>query len=244
MSYLRTVKDGKRIPNLPKLEDVENQKLQANSLTISGYDFDVKEFKNKVLTKVTFDKTYTLPKGLWTLLYLTHLELTNCQLTEMPEKLANLTKLRVLNLSNNHLNVLDINCFSNLSNLVHLNVSHNELPYIPLEIASLRNLIALDFSYNQINSLPFTLIRLVDLKELFISNNNIKLLSRGVVVTLEKQLRLVKFDISGNKMKKLEKPGSSLSLATTIINDSFNGRSSVIPVFVSKCFNCSKVNKC
>ncbi len=68
------------------------------------------------------------------------------------EKIAKLSCLKRLDLSNNKLN--DVPDYSNLSSLEHLNLSRNELLEVPDFIKNLKLLEFLDLSENKINKLP------------------------------------------------------------------------------------------
>ncbi len=75
--------------------------------------------------------------------------------------------LRVLNL--NH---LPPDLF-NLVDLLELDISYNQLDYLPTEIILLQNLQILDIVVNKITSIPPEIGRLINLRELHISNNRL-----------------------------------------------------------------------
>ena len=64
------------------------------------------------------------------LLYITAINLSNNQLTELPESVGNLTQLTLLILDNNELNKLPESIF-NLTQLTQLSLSNNQLTELP-----------------------------------------------------------------------------------------------------------------
>lgn len=104
---------------------------------------------------------------------LTELSLSYNKLTEIPESIFNLTKLKKLNLSSNRLTELP-GSIAKLTNLTTLSLWNNKLTDIPESITKLTNLTRLDLSYNQLMKLPESIVNLTKLKELDLSNNPIK----------------------------------------------------------------------
>ncbi|RWS29739.1 Ras family-like protein [Leptotrombidium deliense] len=204
MAYLRIIREGKQKPTLPKIEDIECHKIQSTSLEADGQSLNLKDLRNDALTKVLLDKLPLIPKRVYKLTNLAQLQLTNCQLSEIPERLDNLVNLKLLNLSNNDISFLNMCVLSKFKNLLQLNISHNKVTFIPLEISLMTSLTALNFGYNEISLIPFTLIRLVDLKELIVCHNKIKFVSVEVMRLIAQQLKLIKFDISGNGVDSTE----------------------------------------
>ncbi len=124
------------------------------------------------------------------------LDLSHCNLIEIPKDIFSLTQLKSLDLSYNSIDVLD-NDFSKLINLEHLNLNHNNLKYItPIigklvnlkelsvncnqliefshEISFLNNLISLDLSSNLLKEIPIEISKLDSIEYLDICSNKIE----------------------------------------------------------------------
>ena len=86
-----------------------------------------------------------------------------------------------------------------LPHLNHLDISHNQLYYLPGNFGLLLQLETLLLRYNKIKVLPDSLFRLVKLKKLDLSHNQLRTLQDDVI-HLKK---LEKLDVSYNKLKVL-----------------------------------------
>ena len=75
------------------------------------------------------------------------LDLSNHQLTELPQEIAQLSNLQSLDLSNNQLTALPA-WIGQLSNLQSLDLSNNQLTALPAEIGQLSNLRSLNLEKN------------------------------------------------------------------------------------------------
>lgn len=80
------------------------------------------------------------------------LDLSEQQLTKIPEIVSKLTNLQELNLSQNNLS--NLNGFENLSNIQVLNIGMNNFKTFPIEITKLKNLKSLSIWWNEIKSFP------------------------------------------------------------------------------------------
>ena len=102
------------------------------------------------LTKVTRlnlgRKQLTSAKGLEKLTQLTHLQLNDNQLTELPKGLEKLTQLKYLNLSDNKLT--DVKGLENLTQLKTLYLNFNKLTDVPKGLEKLTKLTKLDLADN------------------------------------------------------------------------------------------------
>lgn len=100
------------------------------------------------------------------------LDLSNQNLTKVPDSVFNKTNLEVLNVSNNQLTGALQAEIRKLQNLRVLNASNNRMTGVPAEIGQLQNLEVLDLSNNSLTGLPNELGNLKNLKTLNISGNN------------------------------------------------------------------------
>jgi Leucine-rich repeat (LRR) protein len=99
------------------------------------------------------------------------LNLSNQNLTKVPEYVFNMTNLEELNVSNNQLTGAIQSQIGQLKKLKILNASNNLMTGVPAEVGQLTNLQILDLSNNQLTGLPNELGNLQKLKTLNISGN-------------------------------------------------------------------------
>jgi Leucine-rich repeat (LRR) protein len=100
------------------------------------------------------------------------LNLSNQQLTKLPDYVLQQTNLEELNISQNQITGAIPSQIQNLKNLKTLNMSNNRMTGIPAEIGQLQKLETLDLSNNQFTGLPNELGNLKNLKTLNLSGNN------------------------------------------------------------------------
>ena len=109
-----------------------------------------------------------VPSWIFDLLQLTHLDLSDNQLTDLPTEIGRLTKLTRLYLSWNQLTDLPTE-IARLTKLTRLYLSRNQLTDLPTEIARLTKLTRLYLSRNQLTDLPTEIGRLTKLAWLGVS---------------------------------------------------------------------------
>lgn len=100
------------------------------------------------------------------------LDLSNQDLTKIPDSVFDKTDLEELNVSNNKLTGAVQAEIRHLQNLRVLNLSNNQMTGVPAEIGQLENLEILNLSNNQLTGLPYELGNLKNLKTLYIFGNN------------------------------------------------------------------------
>ena len=100
------------------------------------------------------------------------LDLSGKKLTSIPEGTFDKTDTEHLNLSNNNLNGEFPKDIANLKKLKVLDISNNQFTGIPAELADLKGLELLNLSNNKIVSLPKGLGGLTNLKYLDLSGND------------------------------------------------------------------------
>lgn len=122
-----------------------------------------------------------IPEDIFELKNLKKLILRNNKIKMIPQEIEKLKKLETLDLSGNNIN----NFYSKvctLKKLKILNLNNNKIKTIPIQIKQLTNLLSLHFSNNSISKLPTEIFYLENLRELDISNNNIEKLDNNIMV--------------------------------------------------------------
>ncbi len=105
--------------------------------------------------------------------YLNNLDLSNNQLTQLPESFGNLSQLDWLSLQHNELNQFPKE-ICRLHQLKSLYLHHNQLSEIPLEIKQLSKLHTLGLSYNELKKFPEAILGIKTLVKLDLQNNQLE----------------------------------------------------------------------
>ncbi len=126
------------------------------------------------------------------------LDLSEIQLTELPDILGNLVQLQVLNLSENLLATLP-ESLGNLKRLRVLNLFANRLRELPETFANLTELEVIRLDQNQLITLPDWFGKFSKLKSLSLAINTLKSLPDQ----LSQVVQLEKLDLSVNKLEYL-----------------------------------------
>jgi Leucine-rich repeat (LRR) protein len=128
----------------------------------------------------------------------------NC-ITVLPEAVARLGDLEVLDISQNELHIINP-AIGRLKNLRVLRLRNNFLGEIPEEIGRLQNLEVLDLSFNCLKKLPTSLSNLINLRELNLYANNLTCLP-GELAQLSKleYLNIGNFDIKRTDPETIER---------------------------------------
>ncbi|MDJ0535953.1 MAG: leucine-rich repeat domain-containing protein [Xenococcaceae cyanobacterium MO_207.B15] len=137
-----------------------------------------------------------LPEAITKLSNLTRLDLSNNQLSALPKSVIKLSNLTRLDLSNNQLSFLP-ESLGNFSNLTRLDLSANQLSFLPEFLGNFSNLTRLDLSRNQLSTLPNSLGNLSNLTRLDLSANQLLALPEA----LTKLSNLTRLYLSGNPLK-------------------------------------------
>lgn len=106
-----------------------------------------------------------------------------------------------LDLSNQNIVGIKNNTFSGMRDLMHLNLSRNNINDIEISSFNSNSMTILDLSYNKIYYLNFLQNCSLNLTELYLNNNNITVVQKN---TFADQIQLVKLDLSMNRIISIE----------------------------------------
>ncbi|ASS49470.1 MAG: hypothetical protein A3D31_02875 [Candidatus Fluviicola riflensis] len=135
---------------------------------------------------------------------ITRLDLSETELTELPNRLYKLTALEYLNLSTNKLAHVAPE-LGQLTRLSYLDLSHNQLSQLPTTFKQLKYLQELYLGDNQLTALPKNFLNLPFLVKLDLSHNS--LTDLGKTSNLR---RLKECDLSGNQLMTLPRSFQSV----------------------------------
>jgi Leucine-rich repeat (LRR) protein len=107
------------------------------------------------------------------------LNLSRQNLTELPEDISELTKLKRLYANENKISSLSEQ-FNNLEQLVELDLSYNQLTELPDGLAKAKNLELVHLSHNKLTVFPTVLLRLQNLQHLDLRDNNLTALPKEI----------------------------------------------------------------
>ena len=161
---------------------------------------------NKLINRIVKEKETILdlsnrnlseiPESVFSLTWIKKLNLSNNRIEKISDNLSNLKHLSELNLSNNKLSEFPTSLFG-LSSLSKLNISKNNIRIVPKEIYKIQNInfSHLNLSHNQISEIPNELSSLTLLSHLDLSHNNLNKLPES----LKHIGNLIRFDLSNNQ---------------------------------------------
>ena len=177
----------------------------------------------------------TLPESIGQLSNLQTLDLWETQITVLPESIGQLTELQTLDLSDTQITVLP-ESIGQLAKLKDMFLSDNQIAVLPESIGQLTELQALDLSHTQITSLPESIGQLAKLQELVISDTPITALpeSIGHLTNLQKLFLL------GTKITAL--PKSIGQLANLQWLDLCNLQITALPESIGQLANLQRLN--
>jgi Leucine-rich repeat (LRR) protein len=180
---------------------------------------DIKRFKNLEEIRVDKNAIQTVPRWLTRLHHLKIINLAgnpvrkmvfrknkslevinlmNCELTQIPEKLYKNTHLKDLILANNKIKTVSGN-IRKIKNLEVLNLYHNEIVTISPDLINLSKLSQIDLYYNKLEYFPSVFLQMPWLKTLALSFNNIGTLPDDI----DKMTNLTELYLRNNSMSQL-----------------------------------------
>jgi internalin A len=162
------------------------------------------------------------------------LDLSNLELTTVPDAITQLTNLQKLDLSHNQLTSLSDE-IAQLTNLQKLYLSNNQLTSLPDEIAQLTNLQWLGLSNNRLRSLPKAITHLTNLRELSLFNNQLTSLPESIV----QLTNLQKLYLFNNRLRSL--PEAIAHLTNLRELSLFNNQLTSLPNSIAQLTNLQKL---
>jgi predicted outer membrane repeat protein len=143
--------------------------------------------------------------GVWENDRLVELNMSNQNITELPENLGYLAELKILEFKNNQIITIP-NSIEFLVNLDSLDLSNNNLTNLSTGFSELEDLNLLNLSGNDIENYPTVIDSIFSLNILNLSNNNIQFVSDNIN-NLE---NLYSLNLSNNNIEQLPEDLSSL----------------------------------
>ena len=158
----------RRIPvAISSLHRLHELNLQANPLTTLP---SLAGLKNLEILNLSYCNLGQLPEDIGTLSSLKNFDVSDNFLKSIPESMTELSKLEKLRLSTNLLEKLPDH-MEGLANLRELYADINHLKELPTSIGHMDQLRVLNISHNDIQVLPESLGQLVNLQEFYAINN-------------------------------------------------------------------------
>jgi Leucine-rich repeat (LRR) protein len=151
------------------------------------------------------------------------LDLSDLDGTAIPSRIKKLTKLKILNLSDNLFSVFPLEILE-LGYLEELNMNGNDLSALPMDISKLQSLKKLVLSENLFIDFPVEVLRLRCLENLDLSRNNISNLKKnlfsdesiGLGLSNQKESHLIKLNLSENNLSGVPEDISKLENLTDL----------------------------
>jgi len=140
------------------------------------------------------------------------INLGGLNLAFIPFEVKTLSDLRILNLRSNKLTMFPSEFCTALNSLEELNLSQNEITYLPENLSALSNLRKLDVGWNKVAELPMGVFDLPALQELRLQNNLLKNIP-GQIGDLHALHTLI---LKGNYVKEIPPGCAELKFLTKV----------------------------
>ena len=167
-------------------------------IDINGQDLERLVFFEHIGSSNQNNSISVITNKIENVLFLEDFIIKNHSLIEVPNEIFSLGYLKRVDLSANNLNYIPVDDEDNFS-LNYLNLSHNNIYQVDNKIANFKELEEFDISYNNIDSLTYAIGGMNKITKLNLSNNNLNSLPSNIVnLTL-----LSSLDISSNKFDSI-----------------------------------------
>ncbi|WP_112134132.1 leucine-rich repeat domain-containing protein [Glycomyces dulcitolivorans] len=195
---------------------------------------EAKRTKQTVLDLSDLDLT-ELPEEICELTWLTELDLRDNRLTSLPESIGALTALTKLDLYENRLRALP-DSFGHLRSLRVLDLDNSWLTVLPESFGELIALAELDISRNDLEAIPDSIGNLTALTELILHGNDLRALPESI----GRLANLRVLELHGNDLKALpETLGNLVGLTELTIN---SNRLASLPESIGNLTKLSRLN--
>lgn len=176
-----------------------------------GLRIDSTKHWRNVYLDLSNQQLSVLPEQITEMIHLEKLYLENNRLSTIPKSIAKLSDLKEAHLNDNHLAELP-EAFIQLTNLQKLYLHNNQLQTLPQDLGNLSNLRTLWLDNNNLTSLPKTIDNLNELEELCFSHNQVKALPKNIGNL--RKLKILHAD--SNEIASLPKSVEKLTSITTL----------------------------
>lgn len=190
---------------IPPFENSSPEKKQSDDLKEEKKKS--KKNKNKYkgikLLRMSNNKLSSLPQSFANLQNLQQLQLVGNQFEYFPSILFELPKLKELSLKKNHIQLIEcsLELIEGVTKLTDLDLSHNNLQYLPDEFTYLKTLININLEYNKLNKLPVSWKEMKSLHLINFKNNNLKTIPKSLFI----ETNVVRVDIEDNPVHTSKK---------------------------------------
>lgn len=179
---------------------LQSKELNLEKQKLHYLSSELEAMKHLKELNINHNHLLTLPPELGKLKKLESLSLAYNQLAILPDQIKKLKKLRKLDLTANQgMNNVPQE-IAHLQKLTVLNLSQNNFGALPMSICSLENLEELNLAHNGLTTLPNNCFKLSKLKKLNLSNNRFTTLPVKALCQLE---GLTDLNVTGNALTDL-----------------------------------------
>lgn len=127
------------------------------------------------------------------------LDLRGLRLTQFPKNIEVFKYVDSIDIGGNYLKDIDVGEIEKFKNLKYLDISYNDITYIPNDINKLNRLEYLNVEGNQIESLPDEFFELTHLEELYLEVHHLSVFPKSI----QKLKKLKSLSISGDQFKEI-----------------------------------------
>jgi Leucine-rich repeat (LRR) protein len=189
-SIIHTSKIADLIINVGNIDNIKEVKLRHSKIdSVPNEIGSLVNLENVSLTQIWHKPIGKIPDTIGKLKKLKILEAERCELSTIPESIANLTQLEELNLSFNPLGIIP-DFIKELQNLTSLSLYDTALTSFPTPILSLNKLRYLNLASNKISSLPDELFELKNLEVLDLRYNELTEISDNTKMKFKMRQKL------------------------------------------------------
>jgi Leucine-rich repeat (LRR) protein len=196
----------------PIVEPVREHGMSYEDQLILSYYINKDKERMQELKRLIIKRQDLTPEYLSSIMQENTVDLTDKDLTSLPESFGGLSNLKILHLAHNNLSDLP-ESFGELFNLQQLTLTSNRMTKLPESFGNLSALSALLLNYNNLTTLPESFGRLSSLTELNLNGNQLTTLPKS----FGRLSSLTKLNLYGNQLTTLPESFGNLRLLSTLI---------------------------